>query len=53
MVKIVEKLVEKLKCSYQKYLKCPNTERLDADFHADFLLVWLLSTEPEVFKTET
>jgi hypothetical protein len=34
MVKIVERTVEKLKCFYQKYLKCPNTERLDVDFHA-------------------
>lgn len=41
MVKLVEKIVEKLKSFYKKFLKCPNTERLDKDFHALFQILYL------------
>lgn len=41
MVKLVKKIVEKLKSFYKKYLKCPNTERLDKDFHALFQILYL------------
>jgi hypothetical protein len=55
MVKIVEKvekIVEKLKRFYQKYLKCPNTERLDADFHALLqIFYWFGFYQPSPTKT--
>jgi 7tm Odorant receptor len=54
MVKIVEKLIEKLKCFYQKYLKCPNTERLDAEFHAVLqMFYWFGFYQPSPTKTRT
>jgi 7tm Odorant receptor len=54
MVIIVEKLVEKLKCFYQKYLKCPNTHRLDKDFHAILqIFYWFGFYQPSPTKTRT
>jgi hypothetical protein len=52
MVKIVKKVVEKLKSFYQKYLKCPNTEKLDADFHAILqIFYWFGFYQPSPTKT--
>jgi 7tm Odorant receptor len=55
MVKIVEKvgkLVEKLNCFYQKYRKCPNTDRLDKDFHAILqIFYWFGFYQPSPTKT--
>jgi hypothetical protein len=55
MVKIVEKaekLVNKLKNFYQKYLKCPNEHCLDADFHAILqTFYWFGFYKPSPTKT--